>query len=120
MGNTGTTDALLIEVERPQRRIFDVTKMEDNGGMTPIHYAASQNNIDAVEMLCHHVMRFGDGNRNSRDNVNANEVKAKYLARWINSPTRCDDRFTPMHFAAFFGNLRLIELLIEHGGDPKV
>ena len=119
LGNTGTTDLLPNSHERPPRRIFDITKMLDTSGMTPIHYAASQNIIEAIEMLCLHVLRFGDGNRYQRSSEN-DRFKRAYLKDWVNSPTRCDDHFTPMHYAAFFGNLQMIELLMRHGGDPHV
>ena len=40
------------------------------------------------------------------------------LADWINSQSKCEDSFTAMHFASFFGNFEMIEYLMSHGGNP--
>ena len=40
----------------------------------------------------------------------------KMLSEWINGRTN-GDRFTPLHFASFKGNINAIEMLINHGAD---
>jgi ankyrin repeat protein len=39
------------------------------------------------------------------------------LKNWINSSSKGEEGFTPMHFASFHGNIRLIRILIGHGGN---
>ena len=38
------------------------------------------------------------------------------LTTWINGRTH-EDKFTPLHFASFRGNMNAIETLINHGAD---
>ena len=52
-------------------------------------------------------------------NENASiEWNKEYLRNWINVQSRCDDSFTALHFASFFGNYEMIEYLILHGANP--
>ena len=37
--------------------------------------------------------------------------------KWLNGPSRSEDGFTPLHFAAFQGNLELVRFLVKHGAD---
>jgi ankyrin repeat protein len=36
----------------------------------------------------------------------------------VNQRSKCEDSFTPLHFATFNGNLGLVEYIIKKGGDP--
>lgn len=38
--------------------------------------------------------------------------------QWINSKSKCEDSFTPLHFSSFHGNYELINYLLKNGGDP--
>ena len=40
------------------------------------------------------------------------------LQDWINSKTN-KEKFTPLHFASFNGDLKSVQYLIEHGADFK-
>jgi ankyrin repeat protein len=46
------------------------------------------------------------------------QANKRYLEEWINVPSKCDDSFTALHFASFFGNFFLIKYLISQGADP--
>ncbi len=39
------------------------------------------------------------------------------IKMWINLPTRGDEGFTPLHFASFHGNVKLIKLLVRCGSN---
>ena len=36
---------------------------------------------------------------------------------WINLNSLGADRFTALHFASFYGNIKLIDFLISHGAN---
>ena len=38
------------------------------------------------------------------------------LSKWINGRTQ-GDKFTPLHFASFKGNINAVETLINYGAD---
>ena len=40
------------------------------------------------------------------------------LAIALNKISKDRDKFTPLHFAAFNGNIQMVEFLIENGADP--
>lgn len=48
-----------------------------------------------------------------------NEVRL-HVAKWINSPSRSDQGFYPLHFASFHGNIPLIKLLMRNKADYTV
>jgi len=39
------------------------------------------------------------------------------LKEWINRPSRGEECFTSLHFAAFHGNIPLIRMLIKYGAN---
>ena len=39
------------------------------------------------------------------------------VAEWINTPSRSEEGFYPMHFASFHGNVKLIKLLHKNGAN---
>ena len=39
------------------------------------------------------------------------------MKQWVNKHSKCDDSFTPLHFASFFGNISCIKYLISEGAD---
>lgn len=40
------------------------------------------------------------------------------LREWVNVQSKCEESFTALHFASFFGNLTLAVYLIGVGADP--
>ena len=46
---------------------MDITKIYDKKGHNPLHFAASQNTLDAVKCLCHYVWKYGDGSFLDKD-----------------------------------------------------
>jgi len=63
--------------------------------MTPIHFAAAQNDIHLIDFICE---QLGDDAK-SATNVRNNEG------------------WTPTHLAAFLGNFDSMNLLLENGAD---
>jgi ankyrin repeat protein len=42
------------------------------------------------------------------------------VCEWVNRRTlHYDEDFTPVHFAAFNGNIKMIEILTEYGADTS-
>ena len=73
----------------------DVLKAKRTDGMTPVHFAASNNDV--------HLMDF----------ILEKAHSAKYAA---NLPNK--DGWTPTHMASFLNNFDALNLLLENGGDP--
>lgn len=44
-------------------------------------------------------------------------IREAMLKDWVNTQSKGEEGFTPMHFASFHGNLALIKLLISYGGN---
>ena len=45
-------------------------------------------------------------------------VIARLIAEGLDVNSRIHDDWTPLHYAAFRGDLKLVEFLIEHGASP--
>lgn len=43
--------------------------------------------------------------------------KPDAIKQWVNTTT-FNDKFSPLHFASYGGNLKIIRLLLENGADP--
>ena len=41
----------------------------------------------------------------------------KCIRDYINTPTKGDEGFAPLHFASFHGNVKMIKLLVKYGAD---
>ena len=112
---------------------FDLLKIYDKSGYTPIHYAAYKNIEKACEILIRFVLADEDeepnaallngGSGDTGDLRHAREKRRKQkqqqLKTWINTHSRGDDGFTALHFAAFHGNMALIKLLVAHGANIR-
>lgn len=105
-GSTGQTGAA--------GSYLDITKIFDKKGLTPLHFAAFQNSLKCAQILCEHVRQHGDGRMVSDSD------KQEYLTHWVNMHSLCEDSFTPLHFASFFGNISLIKYLLSQGANPRV
>ena len=44
----------------------------------------------------------------------------QHVANWINTPSRSDQGFFPLHFASFHGNIQLIKLLMRNKANFRV
>jgi ankyrin repeat protein len=44
-----------------------------------------------------------------------NDRKVSY----INQRSKGDDKFTALHYASFFGNIKIIKLLVANGADVR-
>ena len=111
---------------------FDLMKIYDKSGYTPIHYAAYKNIEKACEILVSFVLSedeeenaalLNGGSGDTGDLRHAIEknkkTKQHALKNWINTHSRGDDGFTALHFAAFHGNMSLIRLLVAHGANIR-
>jgi ankyrin repeat protein len=45
------------------------------------------------------------------------ELNKEALKQWINLPSKGEEGFTALHFAAFHGNMNLIRNLVSLGAD---
>lgn len=70
----------------------DISGIND-AGLTPLHQAALDGNVDAVELLVKH-----GANINKQD----------------------DDTWTPLHAACAEGHTDIVELLLRHGADSNI
>mmetsp|Transcript_8801 Transcript_8801/g.9518 ORF Transcript_8801/g.9518 Transcript_8801/m.9518 type:complete len:522 (-) Transcript_8801:197-1762(-) len=75
-------------------------EFQDNRGYTALHIAALNNKDDIVLFL----LKEAD-----------KRVDADAKRTWINCQT--EEGFTALHFASFRGNLELLVLLLDNGGD---
>jgi len=41
------------------------------------------------------------------------QANKQYLEDWVNLKSRCEDSFTALHFASFFGNFFMIKYLLN-------
>jgi ankyrin repeat protein len=45
------------------------------------------------------------------------DVREQILREWVNTHSKGEEGFTPLHFASFHGNLELIRMLISYGAN---
>ena len=108
----------------------------DEDGHNLLHRAAYDNTFRISEyLLTFYKQRLAQHLKNlecerqgktSPDQLNAetynnikNEVRTR-VAQWINTPSRSEQGFYPLHFASFHGNIHLIKLLMRNKADYKV
>jgi Ankyrin repeat len=62
---------------------------------------------------------LGKYNEPENGELTPNEIIQReiVLKEWINTQSKGEEGFTPLHFAAFHGNLELIKFLIEKGAN---
>jgi ankyrin repeat protein len=67
-------------------------------------------------LLHHAVLKGADGKVNQLIDIFNEQCDESALPAWLNART-AEDKFTPLHFASFKGNVKAIETLINHGAD---
>lgn len=83
-----------------------------------MHFAVQNNSLKAVELICNHVLAYGNGSCDpDSSNLYENQV---LLKSFVNKQCLSDDSFTAMHFAAYYGNYQIVDYLLRHGADPFV
>jgi ankyrin repeat protein len=93
--------------------------MEDEAGFTLLQLAANKNSDKILIMLCNYILRNQSSQIDDKTDTKPNEAQLK-LTHWINSRGGTSDGFTALHYSAFYGNLRSIKYLIEHGADISI
>jgi hypothetical protein len=63
-GQTGTTGTMV-----------DITQIYDRKGYTPIHFAAFQNSLKSLQILCEHILKHSQGP----------QTPQQQLREWLNS-----------------------------------
>ena len=106
--------------------------MVDREGQTLIHRAAYENSFGISEYLISYLRdRLHESLILQLQQINQNEKISKaqeqqiyqqvqkQVAEWINTPSKTDQGFYPLHYASFHGNIKMIKLLVKHGANIK-
>jgi len=67
--------------------------------------------------------RQGKSNPEQLNVETINNIKCEVRTRvayWINTPSKSEQGFYPLHFASFHGNIQLIKLLMRNKADYTV
>jgi ankyrin repeat protein len=80
-----------------------VTQVVDDKGFSLLHHAVLKNRPAKVALL----LSYARGVQQETDAA---------ISQWINAKTR-EDKFTPLHFAAFKGHLKMLKLLVSLGSS---
>ena len=111
-----------------------IVEITDESGHTLIHRAAYDNTYRISEYLITFYkqrlsarMREKEAKRSGNDldpndlnQETLNNIKRevrKMVSVWINTPSKSDEGFFPLHFASFHGNVKLIKLLVKNGAN---
>lgn len=100
----------------------DIVTLKDDKGLTLLLKAASQNYFILVDFLVNYgikkLYKLHKSKIATRDDKVFMRNKVKQIIKvWINVPAENNQGFTALHYASFFGNPKMIKLLIQHGAD---
>ena len=101
-------------------KAYDITTIYDKSGYSPLHFAAYKNYDRICEILIDFVLQRGDHSSHESKRTNKStgiSENKEALKDWINQPSKGEEGFTVLHFAAFHGNIKNIRLFIEHGAN---
>ena len=93
-----------------------------------LHSASCQGTPETVETLLNHGVKLDAKNhwsetvlhvvsRGRQDSQGEVRVAKLLLERGMNVNTRRKDHWTPLHLASYFGNVKIVRLLLDHGAD---
>ena len=88
---------------------FDIAKVHNKDGMSPIHFASYTNMYHAIKIICEFTLQepsFSSVPGKNFYGTNEKERKRR-LRAWINTPSidRTENGFTALHYASWHGNI---------------
>jgi palmitoyltransferase ZDHHC13/17 len=86
----------------------------DEMNKSALHWACEKNSLDIVKII---IETLFDGNE-MIDTQGRNSIKRISKMNFINLQN--NDGLTAIHYAAFRGNIRVLEYLIKNGGNPFI
>ena len=99
---------------------------KNNDGLTPLHWASSNEHIEIVKLLLEH---GADVNAKNDDGYTPlywasrkghTEIVNLLLKYGADVNTKDDDGNTPLYYASRNGHAEIVKLLLEHGADVNV
>jgi len=104
-------DMLKIHLRQEIVPLSRIVEIVDDKGFNLLHHAVLKGVPGKVDVL---IDLFNSGIYEQNISY-ADKMKSD----WVNSRTD-GDRFTPLHFASFKGNINAIEALVKQGSDPHI
>jgi len=93
--------------------------MADDDNMTPLHYCVKFNRRTIAKQLIDAGVSVDSRARRRVSLSKSNTSDSGQLDIIVPDPSLAEIGFTPLHFAAFFGNVTMARFLLEHGADPN-
>ncbi|CDW75853.1 dhhc zinc finger domain containing protein [Stylonychia lemnae] len=125
----GSIDELRIYLQKVQ---IDLTEVWDQSGFNLLHLAAYKNSLVAIQLFCEYLIeeealkqqddmksRIQRYHREQTFQLVAQSPHQK-LVNWIHQPAQGEEGFTALHFAAFNGNVKIIQHLVSMGADIDI
>eukprot|EP00347_Sterkiella_histriomuscorum_P000482 403375686 len=109
---------------------IDLTVIWDQNGFNLLHLAAFKNSLSIIQVLCHYVVeeealkldnqqfRSVEYHREQTFQVQQFQSPHQKVAQWIEQYAKGqDESFTPLHFAAFNGNIDMLTYFLTMGAN---